>query len=125
MEIDNLIADNKNLIKLTSDEIDNNIDQFIEEKTSAKCSLLQFYSLFLQKEKLIYFNMNKLILNQSMLNGNIWCPQCKSSEMFDALFALQRFKPHLSIGTIREITHVPANVVPPTYIKTNDFTWCF
>lgn len=86
-------------------------------------SLVEEYRLFILKEKAIYHNLNMLRVQGNIYQGNFWAPVELKPEIQDKIKELRTVKQ--IAGCEIDEPQVPKNQKPPTYIKTNDFTWAF
>ena len=126
-EIDNItldIKDKKELI--TSIEKNLNdlilIDNKLHGKKGFKYSL---YKLYFEQQKMIYTTLNKCILRENFIDGQVWIPKQSLSEVENLLKNIfenkeNKLNAHLEDLEIDEELHSP-----PTYIKTNEFTSIF
>ena len=126
-EIDNIsldIKDKKELI--TSIEKNLNdlilIDNKLHGKKGFKYSL---YKLYFEQQKMIYTTLNKCILRDNFIDGQVWIPKQSLPEVENLLKSIfenkeNKLNAHLEDLEIDEEVHSP-----PTYIKTNEFTSIF
>lgn len=107
------INSNNNILERTKQAILDLLRKLASPRGESPCSLIEEYRLFILKEKTIYHNLNMFTLKGNMFYGNCWCP--KSDE--------QRILHALSSGYLKEVEGgFPANQMPPTYFRLNDFT---
>lgn len=91
-------------------------DHIPEENISHKISALEVYKWFVAKERSLYFAMNMMKQTQSTYIGYFWSP-CKQEHIIrDVLshYASTEFK-----------LFSEHSIKPPTFIKTNDYTWVY
>lgn len=113
-------------------QAENSVRNFIKEKTGdvsyliilkeRHASIYEMYRIYFKKEKMIYSNLNKCYVHDNFIDGEVWIPQEKFKD-------LQSVLDKISVGDQK----LPAQFYnlndqgqkPPTYIKTNEFTWAF
>ena len=90
------------------------------EDKPARMDLLRLYS---KKEKLIYENLNKCIIRDNFVDGEVWVLEEKKDILISLLNSGVSKDEMKSLGTFIEINE---NVLKrPTYIPTNEFTYAF
>ena len=90
------------------------------EERPARMDLLRLYS---KKEKLIYENLNKCIIRDNFIDGEVWVLEEKKDILISLLNSGVSKDEMKSLGTFIEINE---NVLKrPTYIPTNEFTYAF
>jgi V-type H+-transporting ATPase subunit a len=87
-------------------------------------SYIEEVRLFILKEKAIYHNLNKLKLQNSIFHGNCWCPVDMVPRVLNSLVELQSKRPNIAGGQLHEVRE-GALGAPPSFFRTNDFTWPF
>jgi V-type H+-transporting ATPase subunit a len=80
------------------------------------------YRIFFKKEKMIFSNLNKCYVHDNFIDGEVWIPLEKFPDV-------QKFLDEVTQGNEKlpaKFYDLPdQNLNPPTYIKTNEFTWAF
>ena len=90
------------------------------EERPARMDLLRLYS---KKEKSIYDNLNKCIIRDNFIDGEVWVLEEKKDILISLLNSGVSKDEMKSLGTFIEINE---NVLKrPTYIPTNEFTYAF
>ena len=90
------------------------------EERPARMDLLRLYS---KKEKSIYENLNKCIIRDNFIDGEVWVLEEKKDILISLLNSGVSKDEMKSLGTFIEINE---NVLKrPTYIPTNEFTYAF
>ena len=117
------IDDKKNLLV----NIEKNLNEFfatsntLNNKRGIKYSL---YKLFFEEEKLVYTTLNKCILRETFVDGQVWIPKEMLNKVNNVLQDLFQGQENKLSAHLEEI---PQNeeTKPPTYIATNSFTEVF
>ena len=90
------------------------------EDKPARMDLLRLYT---KKEKMIYTNLNKCIIRDNFVDGEVWVLEEKKDILISLLNSGVSKDEMKSLGTFIEINE---NVLKrPTYIPTNEFTYAF
>ena len=90
------------------------------EDKPARMDLLRLYS---KKEKAIYANLNKCIIRENFVDGEVWVLEDKKDILISLLNSGVSKDEMKSLGTFLEINE---NIlVRPTYIPINEFTYAF
>ena len=120
-DLDRIIKDKKEYIKESETSIKKFLKQFSgTEDKPARMDLLRLYA---KKEKIIYTNLNKCIMRDNFVDGEVWVLEDKK----DILISL------LNSGVSKDETKALGNFIEvdeeilmrPTYIPTNEFTYAF
>lgn len=87
-----------------------------EGPVAQRISAIEVYKWFVAKEKALYQSLNTMRAGPTAYIGFFWAPTSEEVALREVLQAhpttdFKEFKAH--------------NITPPTYIKTNDFTWSF
>jgi len=80
--------------------------------------------MFFKKEKLVYMNLNKCIVRQNFIDGEVWIPTDKFDYLQDQLREITRVNDSRLTANFYDMAH-NSNLTPPTFIKSNDFTAVF
>ena len=90
------------------------------EDKPARMDLLRLYS---KKEKLIYTNLNKCIIRDNFVDGEVWVLEDKKDILISLLSSGVSKDTMNSLGSFIEINE---NILMrPTYIPTTEFTYAF
>ena len=108
--------------------LEKNIKDFIivsntyELKRGYKYSL---YRLFFEQEKMVYTTLNKCIMRDTFVDGQVWIPTKEVGEVTNLLQNI--FRGNEENKTTAYLEDLPANdnVKPPTYIQSDEFTSAF
>lgn len=84
----------------------------------------ELYKLYFRKEKMIYSNLNKCRVIGNFIDGEVWIPIKNYDEVLESMDKLSREDEHSAIATFTDLP-ISSKDKPPTYIKTNEFTWVF
>jgi len=121
-ELDRSLEEVNRLMIITKSEIKRALSDCAKPIENSQISLLEFQKWYLAKDKLLYNKLNMLRLENTLLRGICWCPIEDISKTQDKFAEMQKNKPEL-ITKFMRITEHP--LVPPTYLKVNEFTWVF
>ena len=77
---------------------------------------MEVYKWFVAKEKTLYQQLNGMKQAQSSYIGYFWAPDEEEQKLRDELS---------NYPTSEMVKFTQHKMKPPTYIKTNDFTWAF
>ena len=119
-KIENDVSDKKTLLQ----NIEKNINDIIvrsssfENKPNIKYNMYRLYYL---QEKLIYSTLNKCKLLGNFLDGEVWIPKKKLPEVHNVLNNIGKKSENFAPATLIELSFDDENVVPPTFIPTNEF----
>ena len=80
------------------------------------------YRIYFKKERMIYSNLNKCYVHDNFIDGEVWIPEDKLVEIVEILGKITFGNEKLPA---QFISINQDGLKPPTYIKTNDFTWAF
>ena len=90
------------------------------EEKPARMDLLRLYS---KKEKFIYTNLNKCIIRDNFIDGEVWVIEDKKDILISLLNSGVSKDEMKSLGTFIEINE--NKLMRPTYIPTNEFIYPF
>ena len=90
------------------------------EDKPARMDLLRLYS---KKEKMIYTNLNKCIIRDNFIDGEVWVLEDKKDILISLLNSGVSKDEMKSLGTFIEINE--NKLMRPTYIPTNEFIYAF
>ena len=118
--IENEIMDKKNLMI----SIEKNLQDFcllnnkLENKEGYKYSL---YMLFFEQEKMIYITLNKCIIREAYIDGQVWIPKYSVNEVTSLIQNL--FKDNKENKSTAYFEDIPFDEEekPPTLIQENEF----
>ena len=123
-KIEQEIKDKKNLMV----SLEKNLTDFIlvsnsyELKKGYKYSL---YRLFFEQEKMVYTTLNKCIMRETFVDGQVWIPTREVAEVNNVLQNM--FKGNEENKTTAYLEDLPPNdnEKPPTFIQSDEFTSAF
>ena len=126
-EIDNIsldIKDKKDLII----SIEKNLNDLVllhnklNEKIGYKYSL---YKLYFEQQKMIYSTLNKCIVRETFVDGQVWIPKIALPEVENLLKNIFVDRENKLSAHLEDIEIDEEIQSPPTYIRTNEFTSTF
>ena len=114
------IFDKKTSLK----NVEKNIIEFFKEKIGEDGVPGKYdkYKIYFKQEKLIYENLNKCILQNDYLDGEIWIPLNKLKQIESILNNKININNLILNDFIVNETDNKYNNKPPTYFKLNDFS---
>ena len=118
--IENEISDKKNLMI----SIEKNLQDFcllnnkVENKEGYKYSL---YMLFFEQEKMIYLTLNKCIIREAYIDGQVWIPKNSVNEVTSLIQNLFKENKENKSNAYFEDIPFDAEEKPPTLIQENEF----
>jgi V-type H+-transporting ATPase subunit a len=86
-------------------------------------SLLEVYKLFLQKEKVLYSNLNKFKVEDKLYIGFCWIPKLDTEDVMRKVEAIKDKNRNIEIPTLKMVND--HGVRPPSLFRLNDVTWVF
>lgn len=114
-DINEKIENQKRILTETKQTIQNFLlDKIIKTKTYA------MYKLYFQKEKHIYINLNKCILRDNFIDGEVWIVKKHCDKI---RYLLTKFQDESSTAALIDL--IDKGIDKPTYIPTNEFTYSF
>jgi len=119
--LDRIIKDKKEYIKESEYSIKKFLKQFSgTEDKPARMDLLRLYA---KKEKIIYTNLNKCIMRDNFVDGEVWVLEDKKDILISLLNSGVSKDETKALGTFIEVNE--DILMRPTYIPTNEFTYAF
>ena len=115
------INDKKNMI-IT---LERNLNVLMVEASKYKGNLglkYSLYRLFFEQQRLIYTNLGKCILRENFIDGQVWIPKNKVTEVQNTLNTLFDGQENKVTAHLEDI-QFQINIKPPTLINTNEFTY--
>lgn len=108
------------------DQAENSIKDFLYEKGGYDNmpGKYMMYKLYFKKEKVIYMNLNKCLVRDNFIDGEIWIPE-KKYELIRGVLSHIKKDDETKLTANLTDAHYPTTLAPPTYIETNDFLWPF
>jgi V-type H+-transporting ATPase subunit a len=106
-------------------ESESSIKKFLKkfagsEDKPARIDLLRLYA---KKEKIIYLNLNKCIIRDNFVDGEVWVLEDKRDILISLLNSGVSKDEMKALGTFIEVNEDV--LMRPTYIPTNEFTYAF
>lgn len=83
----------------------------------------ELHRLYFKKEKMIYLNLNKCLLRGNFIDGEVWIPEEKYESVVEGLRNVSRINESKLTANFSD--PFVTDATPPTYIKSDDFTWPF
>ena len=123
-KIEQEILDKKTLLV----SIEKNLQEFylktnkFGQKKGYKYSL---YKLFFQQEKMIYTTLNKCIIRDTFVDGQVWIPVNLVNEVTNTLQNLFKGNEENKTSAYLEDLPLDDDIRPPTLIHSNEFTSAF
>ena len=123
-KIEQEIKDKKDLLV----RLEKNLQDFIIEKNTyerKKGYKYSLYKLFFEQEKMVYTTLNKCIMRETFVDGQVWIP---TRDVDTVTFLLQNlFKNNEENKTTAYLEDLPINddIKPPTFIQSDEFTSAF
>ena len=119
--LDNIIKDKKDYLIQSEGSIKRFLRQLSgSEDKPARMDLLRLYA---KKEKMIFTNLNKCIMRDNFVDGEVWILEDKKDFLISLLNSGVSKDEMKSLGTFIEV-HEDV-LMRPTYIPTNEFTYAF
>ena len=123
-KIEQEIKDKKDLMV----RLEKNLQDFIIEKNTYQNKegyKYSLYKLFFEQEKMVYTTLNKCIMRETFVDGQVWIP---TRDVDNVTFLLQNiFKNNEENKTSAYLEDIPINddIKPPTFIQSDEFTSAF
>ena len=123
-QIEAEVKDKQNLLL----SIEKNLKDFcslsntLGSKKDYKYSL---YKLFFEQEKMIYTTLNKCIIRDTFVDGQVWIPANSLSEITNLLQNIFRGHSENKTSAYLEDLNLEEDLNPPTLIQVNEFTSSF
>lgn len=89
-----------------------------------KNSKFSLYKLFFLQEKMVYATLNKCILRDAFIDGEVWIPRRNLDTVSNILQNVFSDKDNKLTAQLSDV-ETSSDVMPPTYIPSNDFIWAF
>src|SRR6185312_14281364 len=86
-------------------------------------SLCEVYKLFLEKEKSLYSNLNKLKKGDKLFTGYAWIPSADMPGVLRDIDTMKELNRNVEIPNFMMVSG--HHVKPPSVFRTNEFTWAF
>jgi V-type H+-transporting ATPase subunit a len=115
------IYEKQNFLK----QAETSIKDFIRDKIGIEDIPARYerYRIYFQKERVIYYNLNKCIVRGNFIDGEIWVPSEKFEEVQEGLNRVTGVNQSKLTASLSDPEST--DVSPPTFIKTNDLTGPF
>jgi len=123
-QIEQEVLDKKNLLE----SLEKNLRDFciisnsFGNKKGMKYSL---YKLYFEQEKMIYSTLNKCIIRDTFVDGQVWIPANSLSEITNLLQNIFRGHSENKTSAYLEDLNFEEDLNPPTLIQVNEFTASF
>ena len=123
-QIEQEILDKKNLLV----SLEKNLQDFclisnsLGNKKGYKYSL---YKLYFDQEKMIYTTLNKCIIRDTFVDGQVWIPVNSIGEITNLLQNIFRGQSENKTSAYLEDLNFEEDLKPPTLIQVNEFTSSF
>ena len=123
-QIEQELLDKKNILVT----LEKNLQDFciisnsLGEKRGYKYSL---YKLYFDQEKMIYNTLNKCIIRDTFVDGQVWIPANSVSEITNLLQNIFRGHSENKTSAYLEDLNFEEDLKPPTLIQVNEFTSSF
>ena len=123
-QIEQEVLDKKNLLV----SLEKNLQDFclisnaLGEKRGYRYSL---YKLYFDQEKMIYSTLNKCIIRDTFVDGQVWIPANSVSEITNLLQNIFRGHSENKTSAYLEDLNFEEDLKPPTLIQVNEFTSSF
>ena len=120
-DLDRIIKDKKDYLIESEGSIKRFLRHFSgSEDKPARIDLLRLYA---KKEKMIYANLNKCIIRDNFVDGEVWVLEDQKDILISLLNSGVSKDEMKALGTFIEV-HEDI-LMRPTYIPTNEFTYAF
>ena len=106
---------------ILTDKVSSSVDLY------SKFSKYSLYKLFFIQERLVYSTLNKCLIRDSFIDGEVWIPVSKIEQIEKILKNLYQDDESKLTATLSDINaeDLLEDENPPTYIETNEFTFAF
>ena len=122
-KIEDDIKQKKNLLIQTEKSI-NDIITRINDINSLPIKY-QLYKLYFLQEKMIYLTLNKCIVRENFIDGEIWVPERSLNTLINNINTVFQGKDDKLRANIEGINEENNIFEPPTFIPTNEFLYSF
>lgn len=122
-ELKKEISDKKDLLIRTEMNLKDILLKTISYSNN-KNSKFSLYKLFFLQEKMVYSTLNKYIMRDTFIDGEVWIPKRSLDNVMNILQNIFSDKENKFTASLQDI-EVETEQMPPTYIPTNDFLWAF
>ena len=108
-------------------EAENSMMDFLRAKcgNSLDKGKYPMYNLYFKKEKLIYSNLNKCIVRENFIDGEVWIPVSKYEKVSETLKNISKYQSDKLTANLFDVNPTDRSESPPTYIPSNDFFFAF
>jgi len=128
-ELEIRIAEAKHIIQMTRLRLKDYLREM--QKISSKkeineanpVSLLEVYKVFLQKEKILYSNLNKFKTEDKLFLGFCWIPKADNENILRQVREFKDRDINVEIPTLKVVPD--HGVRPPSLFRQNEVTWVF
>lgn len=120
-EVNARIIDIRRLMKACTSEIKGYI-QALDNLEASQISRIQLYKWYMMKEKSLYENLNRMKSDKKFFIGLFWAPSAHLPMIQKSIENLHESKQIKKPQMVQRQKH---NLVPPTFIRVNEFTYGF
>lgn len=125
--IEKEIYEKKELLVKTEISLRDLLQRNVSVIYKGKGSKYSLFKLFFVQEKMVFSTLNKCIIRETFIDGEIWIPTAKVDNVKTQLRTLFGEDESKLTATITDINpdEILEEEVPPTYIETNQFVYAF
>ena len=123
MDIERDINDKKELLITIEKNLTDIITKAVQLRQGHNCKY-ELYKLYFLQEKMIYATLNKCLLHGTFIDGEVWIPKRKVAHITRVLQTVYSEQDNKLSANLQDIDD-STDVVPPTFIPTNDFLFPF
>lgn len=115
------ISDKESFLKQAKTLIEDFLREKIGSQVDHKCAKYDLYRHYMKKQIYIFNNLNKCLLTDNFVEGEIWV----TAENYPIVeHEIYKLSSNLSMSAnFNDVEN--SKLTPPTFIKTNEFTWVF
>ena len=124
LDIERDINDKKDLLVRIEANIKDILVKAVSFRKDMNCKY-ELYKLYFLQEKMIYSTLNKCLLRETFIDGEVWIPKKKLASVMRVLQNVFSETENKLTANLQDIDERNDKLVPPTYIPTNDFLFPF
>jgi V-type H+-transporting ATPase subunit a len=95
------------------------LEELLSEQAHAGVTIIEHYKMYLLKERLIFENLNKLVMKSNLLIGYFWCADQDKTRLRDCIGEMTKDYPNFA-GV--EVKKIKTGEKRPTSFNLNDFS---